>query len=130
MPGRCGGSPGAALVTTSFGMEGCALIDMAARHGVPLPVVYLDTMFLFPETYALRDRNSALPDLRFENRGTTLTPRRKPSGSGPSCGVATPTGAAPFGRSSRCGAPSPARGVDHRADAIPGGERTEIRELQ
>ena len=44
------------VVTTSFGMEGCALIDMVARHGVPIPVVYLDTMFLFPETYALRDR--------------------------------------------------------------------------
>ena len=40
------------VVTTSFGMEGCALIDMVARARRPVPVVYLDTMFLFPETYA------------------------------------------------------------------------------
>jgi phosphoadenosine phosphosulfate reductase len=63
------------VVSTSFGMEGCALIDMVARHGVSVPVIYLDTMFLFPETYALRDRMVArYPHLRFENRGTTLTP--------------------------------------------------------
>lgn len=63
------------VITTQFGMEGCALIDMYASHGQPLTVVYLDTMFLFPETYALRDRLAArYPHLRFENRGTTLTP--------------------------------------------------------
>ena len=63
------------VITTQFGMEGCALIDMYASHGRPLTVVYLDTMFLFPETYTLRDRMAArYPHLRFENRGTTLTP--------------------------------------------------------
>lgn len=63
------------VITTSFGMEGCALIDMYARHEKPLTVVYLDTMFFFPETYALRDRMIArYPHVRFENRGTDLTP--------------------------------------------------------
>ena len=72
------------VVTTSFGMEGCALIDMVARHGVPLPVIYLDTMFFFPETYALRDRMVArYPPLRFENRGTTLTPEAQAERFGP-----------------------------------------------
>lgn len=62
------------VLTTSFGMEGCALIDMVARHAVPLDVVYLDTMFLFPETYALRDRMaSRYPHLAFVNRGTALS---------------------------------------------------------
>jgi phosphoadenosine phosphosulfate reductase len=66
------------VVTTSFGMEGCALIDMVARHGRSVPVLYLDTMFLFPETLALRDRLIArYPHLRFENRGTTLTPEQQ-----------------------------------------------------
>src|SRR5262245_12032587 len=37
------------VMTTSFGMEGCALIDMYARHGRPMTVIYLDTMFFFPE---------------------------------------------------------------------------------
>jgi len=61
------------VITTSFGMEGCALIDMYARHGRPLVVVYVDTRFFFPETYALRDRLLArYPHIRFENRGTSL----------------------------------------------------------
>jgi phosphoadenosine phosphosulfate reductase len=72
------------VVSTSFGMEGCALIDMVARHGVSVPVIYLDTMFLFPETYALRDRMVArYPHLRFENRGTSLTPEAQAERFGP-----------------------------------------------
>jgi phosphoadenosine phosphosulfate reductase len=62
-------------LSTSFGMEGCALIDMYARHGRPLTVIYLDTGFFFPETYQLRDRLVArYPHLSFENRGPDLTP--------------------------------------------------------
>ena len=72
------------VITTSFGMEGCALIDMVARHERPVPVVYLDTMFLFPETYALRDRLiERYPRLRFENRGATLTPHEQAREHGP-----------------------------------------------
>ena len=72
------------VVTTSFGMEGCALIDMVARHGNSVPVVYLDTMFLFPETLKLRDQLIArYPHLRFENRGTTITPEQQEAIHGP-----------------------------------------------
>lgn len=66
------------VMTTSFGMEGCALIDMYAAHQKPLTVVYLDTMFFFPETYELRDRMiERYPHLEFVNRGTTLTPEEQ-----------------------------------------------------
>jgi phosphoadenosine phosphosulfate reductase len=62
------------VLTTGFGMEGCALIDMVARHGRPLPVIWLDTGFLFPETHRLRDRLAArYPQLAFERRGTALS---------------------------------------------------------
>ena len=72
------------VLTTSFGMEGCALIDMFARHGWPLTVVYLDTGFFFPETYRLRDRLAArYPHLTFENRGTKLTPEEQEAQYGP-----------------------------------------------
>jgi phosphoadenosine phosphosulfate reductase len=72
------------VLTTSFGMEGCALIDMVARHEQPVSVIYLDTMFLFPETYALRDRLvERYPHLRFINRGTTLTPQEQTKRHGP-----------------------------------------------
>ncbi len=66
------------VMSTSFGMEGCALIDMYARHGKPLTVAYLDTMFFFPETLALRDQMvTRYPHLTFMNRGTALTPEQQ-----------------------------------------------------
>ena len=66
------------VITTSFGMEGCALIDMCAEKGKHLTVVYLDTMFFFPETYTLRDRMvERYPNLKFINRGTKLTPQEQ-----------------------------------------------------
>lgn len=66
------------VVTTAFGMEGCALVDMLARTGAPLTITYLDTHFFFPETYALRDRLAErYPTLRFANAGTDLTPDRQ-----------------------------------------------------
>ena len=72
------------VLTTSFGMEGCALIDMYAATGIPLTVVYLDTMFFFAETYALRDRMiERYPHLTFVNRGTTLTPEEQEANYGP-----------------------------------------------
>ncbi|MEK6676288.1 MAG: phosphoadenylyl-sulfate reductase [Planctomycetota bacterium] len=66
------------VMSTSFGMEGCALIDMYAAHGKPLTVTYLDTMFFFPETYALRDQMiDRYPHLTFVNRGTSFTPEQQ-----------------------------------------------------
>jgi phosphoadenosine phosphosulfate reductase len=72
------------VLTTSFGMEGCALVDMYAAHGRPLEVAYLDTGFFFPETYRLRDRLAArYPHLAFVNRGTALTPEEQAARYGP-----------------------------------------------
>jgi phosphoadenosine phosphosulfate reductase len=72
------------VVTTGFGMEGCALIDMIAGHGISLPVLYLDTGFLFPETLRLRDRLAArYPHLSFERRSTALTPEAQEHRYGP-----------------------------------------------
>jgi phosphoadenosine phosphosulfate reductase len=72
------------VMTTSFGMEGCALIDMYARHNLPLTIVYLDTMFFFPETHQLREEMAQrYPHLTFVNRGTTLTPEEQALKYGP-----------------------------------------------
>ncbi len=63
------------VVTTAFGMEGCALIDMIASFGITTEITYLDTHFLFPETLELRDRLARrYPRLAFVNRGTAMTP--------------------------------------------------------
>ena len=65
----------AMVATTQFGMEGCALIDMLARRTERFTVIYLDTHFLFSETYELRDRLAKrYPNITIENRGTDLTP--------------------------------------------------------
>jgi phosphoadenosine phosphosulfate reductase len=72
------------VLTTSFGLEGCALIDMYAAHGGPVTVLYIDTGFFFPETYELRDRMVArYPHVRFVDRGTTLTPAGQAAVYGP-----------------------------------------------
>lgn len=72
------------VITTSFGMEGCALIHMYAVQGAAPTVVYLDTMFLFPETYALRDEMvRRYPLITFVNRGTSLTPQAQEAIYGP-----------------------------------------------
>jgi len=38
---------------TGFGAEGCVIIDLIARHDLPIDLFTLDTGLLFPETYAL-----------------------------------------------------------------------------
>src|SRR5882762_874033 len=38
---------------TGFGAEGCVIIDLIARHDLPIDVFTLATGLLFPETYEL-----------------------------------------------------------------------------
>lgn len=38
---------------TGFGAEGCVIVDLIARHRLPIDIFTLDTGLLFPETYAL-----------------------------------------------------------------------------
>jgi phosphoadenosine phosphosulfate reductase len=49
------------VLTTSFGMEGCALMDMCAKaiekkNLEPLEIACIDTGFFFPETKQLREK--------------------------------------------------------------------------
>lgn len=71
-------------VTTGFGMEGCVLIDILARHWRTFEVFYLDTHFLFPETHQVRQRLEArFPQVRFVNAGTSLTAEEQARRFGP-----------------------------------------------
>ncbi|MHC4091324.1 MAG: phosphoadenylyl-sulfate reductase [Planctomycetota bacterium] len=66
------------IMTSAFGMEGCALVDMIAARASAFTVVYLDTGFFFPETLELLDRlRERYPHIDFVNRGTTLTPQQQ-----------------------------------------------------
>lgn len=40
-------------LATGFGREGCVLVDLVARHDLPVDLFTIDTGVLFPETYAL-----------------------------------------------------------------------------
>jgi phosphoadenosine phosphosulfate reductase len=44
---------------TGFGPEGCAILDLVARHRLPIDLFTLDTGVLFPETYSLWRRLEA-----------------------------------------------------------------------
>jgi phosphoadenosine phosphosulfate reductase len=44
------------VLACSFGAEDVVLVDMVQRIDPSAPLFYLDTDFLFPETYATRDR--------------------------------------------------------------------------
>jgi phosphoadenosine phosphosulfate reductase len=43
-------------ISTAFGLEGCALIDLAVKIKPDVRVFTIDTDYLFPDTLALKDR--------------------------------------------------------------------------
>ena len=61
-------------IATGFGVEGMALLDMAARVNPELKVFTGDTEFLFPETYDLIDRVETRYGIKVERLFSELTP--------------------------------------------------------
>jgi phosphoadenosine phosphosulfate reductase len=58
---------------TGFGAEGCVLVSMLSAISPGTRIFYLDTVLLFPETYALRDQLEARYGVHFERRATSLS---------------------------------------------------------
>ena len=52
------------VLACSFGAEDVVLVDMVHRINPSVPLFYLDTDFLFPDTYATRDRIIERYDLK------------------------------------------------------------------
>ena len=48
-------APGRAVLSTSFGAQSAAVLHLVAHHAPDLPVVLVDTGYLFPETYRFAD---------------------------------------------------------------------------
>jgi phosphoadenosine phosphosulfate reductase len=61
-------------IATGFGAEGAALIDIAAQVNPQLDVFFLDTDFLFPETYELRRRIEERYQIEIRAFKTAITP--------------------------------------------------------
>jgi phosphoadenosine phosphosulfate reductase len=65
-------------IATGFGAEGAALIDMAVKVRPDANIFFLDTDFLFPETYELRKR---IED-RYRVKIKAFRPRLSPEAQG------------------------------------------------
>jgi len=62
---------------TGFGAEGVALIDMAVKINPRADVFFLDTAFLFPETYELRRRLEDRYQIEIRVFKTDITPEQQ-----------------------------------------------------
>jgi len=47
--------PGSLVLSTSFGAQAAVMLHMASRLAPDIPVVFIDTGYLFPETYQFAD---------------------------------------------------------------------------
>ena len=81
------------VLACSFGAEDVVLVDMVHRINPAVPLFYLDTDFLFPETYGTRDRVIRQYDLKpaqVLQIQSLLTPERQAQASAMRCGRAAP----------------------------------------
>lgn len=70
-------------IATGFGPEGVALIDMAMRINPLADVFFLDTSFLFPETYDLRRQLEDRYQIEIRGFQTDITPEQQEVSFGP-----------------------------------------------
>jgi len=64
-------------MATGFGAEGVVLVDMLSAVNKNIPVFYLDTDVLFPETYALRDKIEEKYGIRLIRYATHISLERQ-----------------------------------------------------
>lgn len=70
-------------ISSAFGAEGMALIDMAAAIQPNFRLFTIDTEFLFPETYNLMDRLERRYGVRIERVYSLLSPEEQEKQNGP-----------------------------------------------
>ncbi|MFW5883647.1 MAG: phosphoadenylyl-sulfate reductase [Verrucomicrobiota bacterium] len=63
------------LMSTSFGAQSAVLLDLVRKHAPSTPVVFVDTGYLFPETYQFAEALMERLDLRVE----VYSARRSPA---------------------------------------------------
>lgn len=64
-------------ISSAFGAEGMALIDMASRIRPDFRLFTIDTEFLFPETYSLMDQIESRYGIRIEKVYSLLSPQQQ-----------------------------------------------------
>ncbi len=69
---------GAGLVmTTSFGIQSAVMLDLVTRIAPGIPVVFIDTGYLFPETYRFAEELTARLNLNLKTYNPALTAARQ-----------------------------------------------------
>lgn len=68
---------------TGFGVEGCVLIDLIARHDLPIDLFTLDTGLLFDETYDVWRRLEARYEITIRPVRPALTVEEQAAAEGP-----------------------------------------------
>jgi phosphoadenosine phosphosulfate reductase len=84
---------GKIVLACSFGAEDVVLVDMVHRINPAVPLFYLDTDFLFPETYATRDRvidRYGLKQAQVVQVKSLLTPQKQAESYGPALWASHP----------------------------------------
>jgi phosphoadenosine phosphosulfate reductase len=80
----------AVAISSAFGAEGMAVIDMASRVRPDFRVFTLDTEFLFPETYSLMDQIEERYGIKIERVYSLLSPEEQARVHGPSLWTRNP----------------------------------------
>ncbi len=66
--------PGAHVLTSSFGAQAAVSLHLVTRQAPRLPVILLDTGYLFPETYAFIEKLTERLSLNLKVYRSTLSP--------------------------------------------------------
>ena len=66
--------PGAHVLTSSFGAQAAVSLHLVTRQAPRIPVILLDTGYLFPETYAFVERLTERLSLNLKVYRSTLSP--------------------------------------------------------
>ena len=90
--------PSLKLACSFGGATGMVLLDIAHKIEPDLKVFYIDTDFLFPETYALKDEVERRYGIRTEGIKSRWTPEGQAREFGEGCGRRTRISAASFAR--------------------------------
>ena len=68
---------GHAALSTSFGVQSAVMLHLATRLDPQIPVVFIDTGYLFPETYRFAEELSARLGLNLKVYNPAMTPARQ-----------------------------------------------------
>lgn len=65
------------VMSTSFGAHSAVMLHLVSRVIPKIPVIFIDTGYLFPETYRFADELTRRFDLRLEVYGASMTTARQ-----------------------------------------------------